>query len=92
VITPKAIKLQEKHNKYTFMVNKNVNKNQIKYALETLFKIKVTKIQTLNYIGKKKRKNISSKFGYTNDWKKAIVKLKRDQKITIDNNELTLIR
>ncbi|MDR1018138.1 MAG: 50S ribosomal protein L23, partial [Lachnospiraceae bacterium] len=33
VITPKAIKLQEKHNKYTFMVNKNVNKNQIKYAL-----------------------------------------------------------
>ncbi|MDR1952635.1 MAG: 50S ribosomal protein L23 [Elusimicrobiota bacterium] len=77
--TEKAAGLKEKDNKYTFVVDKKANKFQIKQAIETLFKVKVESVHTSNYIGKNKRMGQHS--GYRSDWKKAIVKLSKNNKI-----------
>ncbi len=79
LVTEKASILKEKDNKYTFMVDKNANKFQIKQAVETLFKVKVESVHTANYAGKEKRMGMHS--GYRSDWKKAIVKLGKGQEI-----------
>ena len=64
--------------KYTFEVDKNANKIQIKKAVEEIFKVKVDKVTTINYIGKPKRMGVH--LGKRADWKKAIVKLTADSK------------
>jgi large subunit ribosomal protein L23 len=79
LVTEKASIMKEKDNKYTFMVDKNANKFQIKQAVETLFKVKVESVHTSNYLGKEKRMGMHS--GYKSDWKKAIVKLGKGQEI-----------
>ncbi len=60
--------------KYTFKVNANANKIEIKKAIEEIFKVEVDKVTTLNVIGKNKRVGVHQ--GKKSDWKKAIVKLK----------------
>ena len=47
VSTEKAVRLMESENKLTFIVDRKSNKQEIKKALEELFKIKVIKINTL---------------------------------------------
>jgi large subunit ribosomal protein L23 len=79
IVTEKASILKEKDNKYTFMVDKDANKFQIKNAIETLFNVKVESVHTANYLGKEKRMGMHS--GYRSDWKKAIVKLGKGQEI-----------
>ena len=79
IVTEKAAFLKEQGNKYTFAVDKDANKFQIKQAVETLFKVKVESVHTSNYLGKAKRMGAHS--GYRNDWKKAIVKIKKGQEI-----------
>ena len=79
IVTEKASILKEKDNKYTFMVDKDANKFQIKNAIETLFNVKVESVHTANYLGKEKRMGMRS--GYRSDWKKAIVKLGKGQEI-----------
>jgi large subunit ribosomal protein L23 len=79
LVTEKASIMKEKDNKYTFMVDKDANKFQIKQAIETLFKVKVESVHTANYQGKEKRMGMHS--GYRSDWKKAIVKLGKGQEI-----------
>ena len=64
--------------KYTFEVAKNANKIEVKKAVETLFGVKVAKVNTISVKGKKKRMGRSE--GYTSDWKKAIVTLTEDSK------------
>ena len=64
--------------KYTFEVDKNANKIQIKKAVEEIFKVKVQKVTTINYMGKTKRMGVH--VGKRADWKKAIVKLTADSK------------
>lgn len=64
-------------NKYTFEVDKNANKAEIKHAIETIFEgVKVKKVRTLNFTGKKVR----TRYGYGKkaDWKKAYVTLTED--------------
>ncbi len=63
---------------YTFKVNKNSNKIEIKKAVEELFGVKVAKVNTLNVKGRLKRQGRTQ--GYTSDWKKAYVTLKKDSK------------
>lgn len=60
--------------KYTFKVNPNANKIEIKKAVEEIFKVEVEKVTTINVIGKNKRVGVHE--GKRSDWKKAIVKLK----------------
>lgn len=79
IVTEKASIMKERDNKYTFMVDKDANKFQIKQAVETLFNVKVESVHTSNYAGKSKRMGMHS--GYRSDWKKAIVKLGKGQEI-----------
>jgi len=80
-VTEKGTRLGEA-NKYFFVVDPRANKIEIKYAVETLFKVKVASVNTLNYRGKQKRQR-SMKYGMTPNWKRAIVTLQKDQKIEI---------
>ena len=58
------------------------NKTQIKQAIEKLFKKTVVAVNTCNYAGKKKRERTAA-FGRQADWKKAIVTLKKGDKIEL---------
>lgn len=82
LVTEKASVAKEKEGKYTFVVDKDANKYQIKQAVETMFNVKVVDVHTANYIGKAKRMGRSE--GCKSDWKKAIVKLKEGQEITVE--------
>ncbi len=77
VITEKAQKLSENLNQYAFIVNKKANKIQIKEAVEKLYNVKVLSVNTMNFLGKQRRKYTKSGIiqGRTNNYKKAIVTL-----------------
>jgi large subunit ribosomal protein L23 len=62
--------------KYTFKVYKEATKTQIRQAVETLFKVKVVKVNTVNYDGKAKRQGVH--IGKTSSWKKAVVTIDKD--------------
>ena len=79
-LTEKATLLSEKENKYVFRVRPHANKTQIKKAIEVFFKKTVLAVNTCNYAGKKKRERTAA-FGHQADWKKAIVTLKKGDKI-----------
>ena len=64
--------------KYTFEVARGANKIEVKKAVETLFGVKVAKVNTISVKGKKKRMGRTE--GYTSDWKKALVTLTADSK------------
>ncbi|MBA4389128.1 MAG: 50S ribosomal protein L23 [Verrucomicrobia bacterium] len=81
-VTEKGTELSEKVGKYFFEVAHDANKLEIKKAVEELYKVGVVKVNTLQYGGKKKRLR-SMKYGKRPDWKKAIVTLKKGDKIEI---------
>ncbi len=81
VTTEKSTNLQQ-FNQYTFVVSKNSNSFEIKQAIETLFKVKVVKINTS--ITRGKMKSFKGNYGYRKDSKKAIVTLKEGN--TIDSS------
>ena len=79
LITEKATHLSERHNAYTFEVNVNANKTEIKEAVEALFDVKVADVRTQNRRGKLRRYRL--KVGRMRNWKKAIVALHDDYRI-----------
>ena len=81
IISEKAFALQAEHNKYTFQVHKDATKPQIAVALEEIFNVTVTRVNTLNVTGKPRR--LRYKKGKTPDWKKAIVTLATGDSIEI---------
>lgn len=74
-------------NKYTFKVHEGANKIQIRQAVETLFKVKVVKINTVTMRGKT-RQRLGRYKSKGADWKKAVVTLKDGDKIKIEGVEL----
>ncbi len=66
------------NKRYTFEVAKDANKTEIRLAIESIFGVKVDSVNTINCHGKLKRMGRSE--GYTSDYKKAIVQLKKDSK------------
>jgi large subunit ribosomal protein L23 len=64
--------------KYVFEVDMRANKTEIKQAVEQIFKVKVTNVNTIRMPAKPKRYGRYS--GYTSEWKKAIVSLSADSK------------
>lgn len=68
--------------KYTFIVDINANKIQIRQAVEQIFKVKVKSVNTLIVKGKVKTQNTKQgrSVGRTSDYKKAIVRLTADSK------------
>ncbi len=71
----------EPHRQYLFHVAKSATKIDIKRAVEDLYKVKVQDVHTIIMPGKRKR--VRQDFGYTTDWKKAIVTLAEGQKIEV---------
>ena len=63
---------------YVFEVAKDATKPEIAKAVEELFKVDVLRVHTINM--KKKPKRLGVHFGYTSEWKKAIVTLKPESK------------
>lgn len=78
VISEKSYGLLDQ-NKYTFLVAPDANKTQIKIAVEQVFTVKVTSVNTLNRQGKRKRTR--SGFGRRKDTKRAIVTLAAGDRI-----------
>ena len=68
-------------NKYTFIVRPDANKTQIKIAVENVFNVKVTDVNTLNRQGKRKRTR--SGFGQRKSIKRAIVTLREGDRIDV---------
>ncbi|NLC07777.1 MAG: 50S ribosomal protein L23 [Syntrophomonadaceae bacterium] len=68
-------------NKYTFYVNRDANKIEIKHAVEQMFKVNVTDVRTMVVKGKEKRRG--RYVGRTSDRKKAIVTLRPGDRIAI---------
>ena len=80
IITETATLLSE-HNKVVFRVADDASKDEIAAAIEALFNVKVTKVNTLNVKGKTKR--FRGRLGRRSDVKKAIVTLADGQSIDV---------
>ena len=78
VITEKTSMLLNKHNQYVFYVNSKANKIEVCEFIKKHYKVQPIKVNILNVKGKTK---LRPKKGTTNDRKKAIVYLKKEDKI-----------
>ena len=74
VVTEKCNALIQE-NKYTFRVHPAAGRVEIARAVEELFKVKVAKVNVMNYLGKAKRAGRTMKMGRRADWKRAVVTL-----------------
>jgi len=79
-ITEKATNLAEK-NQYVFRVWQRANKNEVKKAIENLYKVKVMDVKIINVPAKRRRLGRIS--GWKKGFKKAIVRIKEGQKIEV---------
>lgn len=82
VVSEKSYAEMEKGH-YTFRVHPDANKIQIRQAVEEIFGVKVTRVNTLNRPGKRKRNRRTFTFGKRPDTKRAIVTLAEGQSIDI---------
>ncbi len=82
LVTEKGTRLTSNENKYLFRVDPKATKAEIRRAVEELFNVQVTKVNTLIRAGKKKRERTPS-FGRTSDWKRAVVTLKAGDAIPL---------
>jgi large subunit ribosomal protein L23 len=79
ILTEKGNRLREDENQYLFEVARGANKAQIRGAVETLWKVSVLKVHTLNVRGRMRR--MGRGHAKTQNWKKAIVSLKQGDRI-----------
>ena len=82
LLTEKGTRLSELENKYLFKVSINSNKLEIKKAVEELLDVKVIAVNTMRRKGKKKRERTAN-YGKTAAWKRAVVTLHEDDKISM---------
>lgn len=81
-VTEKGTRQSEQLNQYTVVADPRANKLQIRRAVEELFKVKVTRVNTLRVRGKQRRQR-THQAGVTPAWKKAIVTLKQGDRINL---------
>jgi large subunit ribosomal protein L23 len=79
LVTEKGMHRSTRNNAYAFEVNKMATKADVRRAVEELFSVNVLAVHTQNRKGKPRRTRMQ--FGYTNDWKKAIVTLDQEHRI-----------
>ena len=84
LITEKGTLVNEAGNQVVFRVRRDANKDEIRQAVETLFKVKVEKVRTLNILGKTRR--VGRNVGRRPAWKKAYVTLAQGQRIDFFEN------
>jgi len=79
LITEKSTIQKESANQLTFEVDRKANRVEIKKAVESIFKVKVAGVRTIQVMGKFKRRGRI--LGKRNDYKKAIVRLMPGERI-----------
>jgi large subunit ribosomal protein L23 len=84
LITEKGTLVSELGNQVLFRVRRDANKDDIRRAVETLFKVKVERVRTLNLLGKTRR--VGKHAGRRPAWKKAYVTLAEGQRIDFFEN------
>ncbi|HMO50864.1 MAG TPA: 50S ribosomal protein L23 [Kiritimatiellia bacterium] len=82
VVTEKGTRLGSSDNQYLFNVHPDANKIEIKQAVEEMFKVSVTKVNTMNRLGKLKRDR-KFRYGRRASVKRAVVTLKEGDKIEL---------
>lgn len=82
VVSEKSYSLLEQ-NVYTFKVHPSASKPEIRAAIEAIFDVKVTNVNTLNRKGKRRRNRRSLTFGSRPDTKRAIVTLAEGESIDL---------
>ena len=80
LISEKGVSMME-DNKYCFKVATYANKHEIAAAVAENFKVEVLGVNIINYDGKKKRLGVH--VGKKSDWKKAVVTLKKGNRIEV---------
>ncbi|GFE61577.1 50S ribosomal protein L23 [Geobacter sp. AOG2] len=78
-VTEKTSLGSDTSNTVAIVVDRDANKIEIKQAVESLFKVKVDDVRTVNVAGKVKR--VGKNFGKRSNWKKAYVTLQEGQSI-----------
>jgi len=88
IVTEKMTTQGEDFNRYGFMVDRNANKLQIKKAVEELYNVKVSEVNTMRYAGKRKQRYTKSgvSVGKTTAYKKAVVTLAEGEAIDFYSN------
>ena len=88
IVTEKMTMITDKFNRYGFRVNPDANKLEIKQAVESMYNVTVTDVNTINYSGKRKGRYTKSGFvsGKTPAFKKALVTLKKGDVIDFYSN------
>ncbi len=81
VVSEKSYDMVSDHNTYTFIVDPRTNKTQIKQAIEEIFDVKVTNVNTMNRKGKHKRTGWT--VGKRKDTKRALVTLAAGDSIDV---------
>jgi large subunit ribosomal protein L23 len=79
VVTEKTNIQKEVHNQITFEVDRKANRVEIKQAVESIFKVNVADVKTMQIKGKKKTRGRI--VGKRRNWKKAIVTLMPGERI-----------
>lgn len=79
LVTEKGVHKATRNNQYAFEVNPLAEKSDIKEAIEDLFDVRVVKVRTQNRKGKPRRHKF--RYGYTKNWKKALVTLDSEHRI-----------
>jgi len=79
VVTEKGTLVNETSNQVVFRVRRSANKEEIRKAVETFFKVKAQRVHTVNVLGKRRR--TAKSIGKRSDWKKAYVTLAEGQTI-----------
>jgi large subunit ribosomal protein L23 len=88
LLTEKVAQLTEKLNRYAFKVDPRANKIQIKGAIEAMYGVNITAVNTMRYMGKLKSRNTKAGAvsGRAAAYKKAIVTLKDGETIDFYSN------
>ena len=88
IITEKMTAQAEKMNRYGFIVDRRATKIQIRQAVESLYEVKVSAVNTMRYGGKLKSRYTKAGFvqGKTNAYKKAIITLNDGEVIDFYSN------
>jgi len=88
LLTEKVAQLTEKLNRYTFKVDHRANKIQIKQAIEKMYGVNITAVNTMKYVGKLKSRNTKAGAvsGRAATYKKAIITLKDGETIDFYSN------
>ncbi len=81
LLTEKITGLQERANRVAFVVKPDVNRIEIRRAVESALKVKVKSVNVMKVMGKKKRQG--RYLGKRPDWKKAIVTLHEGEKLEL---------